>query len=305
MKKFYLLLLIHNLIGLQLHSQVNKRAPRKKNSYIKTEALKLVLPNYKLRFPKTITILKKNSSANKTYKYKRKKGKYREMGKAKKRHSKKLKIVNEEAIFQFKKKSLRDGIGMDLFLFSKSKFTELEVYLSKNQKDWIPLGNCTAEKPYLDFLNLPKDKFTFVKIKQKRANHQEIAIDKLAIRKVRKGEIGVVRRIKGDQLTTKNDKVFLKIYDSGKIDADRVAISLNRQLIEGDQLLLRRNNFIPLPLEPGTNELIITALDEGNIGPTTVRIKIIDGITIYNGKFRLKKSKQGVITIHKGSTSIR
>lgn len=299
MKKSYLPILITLFSWLNLHGQVRSKSNSKKNFVIKSENKRLVIPNKKLRFPKKIIVFDKNSETGKPYNYNSKKSRYSPKGSSTKSSTKTIKIKNGEAIFRFKKNAIKDRIGSDMYLISKNELFDLTVYVSKNRKNWVEAGVFTPEAPYIDLFNLQNEDYTFVKLKNASLSNNVVEISKLAVVKARKGEIGITRRIKENELFTKNDRVLLKLYDFGKPDFDRVSVSMNEKLIDGNKLLARKSQFITLNLQPGENIVAITAINEGYITPNTVDIKVVDGFFINIGRFRIKKGKKKVFTIHK------
>lgn len=74
-----------------------------------------------------------------------------------------------------------------------------------------------------------------------------------------------------------NETVKVTLWDDAAEDGDIVSIYLNGVwVLENIQLLNQPQNFY-LKINPGDNHLILFAVNEGDVGPNTVAMKINDG----------------------------
>jgi hypothetical protein len=80
----------------------------------------------------------------------------------------------------------------------------------------------------------------------------------------------------GDFVTS-SDKMTFICRDHMMFDGDRVQIRVNDQVIVPNLLLENSYKEITVPLEIGFNKVEFIALNQGEAGPNTAELKIIDG----------------------------
>lgn len=73
----------------------------------------------------------------------------------------------------------------------------------------------------------------------------------------------------------KSKNFMLSIYDSGKIDDDRINLFIDGKLILEDYSIKKEKKEIPLQLLNAKTSVKVVALNEGTSAPNTVKIEII------------------------------
>lgn len=79
------------------------------------------------------------------------------------------------------------------------------------------------------------------------------------------------------EFVTSSDKMIFLCRDHMMFDGDRVQIKLNGKVIVQNLLLENAYKEIEVPLEVGFNKIEFIALNQGDAGPNTAELKIIDG----------------------------
>ena len=95
----------------------------------------------------------------------------------------------------------------------------------------------------------------------------------------------------------KSDKIYLQIKDFRLFDGDLISIKVNGRVISKTKLLTKWNRFVMIPLKKGENKIVVKAKTEGWVKPNTMDLKIVDGIKINIGSYRLKKKRSKTIKI--------
>lgn len=106
-----------------------------------------------------------------------------------------------------------------------------------------------------------------------------------------------------DSLDVTGPHVTARFYDSASEDGDRIAIKINDELIEEDLLLTNAGDYIELNLNPGENQLQISALNEGEGSPNTVSVEFISYLDSEHGVI-LKSADYNLLTGQSGTISI-
>ncbi|MBZ9778186.1 hypothetical protein LB452_04550 [Psychroflexus sp. CAK8W] len=101
----------------------------------------------------------------------------------------------------------------------------------------------------------------------------------------------------GDFVTS-SDKMTFICRDHMMFDGDRVQIKVNGQVIVQNLLLENAYKEITIPLEIGFNKIEFIALNQGDAGPNTAELKIIDGSKL------LSRNVWNLLTGVKASTVI-
>lgn len=79
------------------------------------------------------------------------------------------------------------------------------------------------------------------------------------------------------EFVTSSDKMVFICRDHMMFDGDRVQIRVNDEIIVQNLLLENSYKEITVPLEIGFNKIEFIALNQGEAGPNTAELKIIDG----------------------------
>ncbi|NEV93191.1 hypothetical protein G3567_03390 [Psychroflexus sp. YR1-1] len=101
----------------------------------------------------------------------------------------------------------------------------------------------------------------------------------------------------GDFVTSSDEMTFI-CRDHMMFDGDRVQIRVNDQIIVDNLLLENAYKEITIPLETGFNKIEFIALNQGEAGPNTAELKIIDGSKL------LSRNVWNLLTGVKASTVI-
>ena len=93
--------------------------------------------------------------------------------------------------------------------------------------------------------------------------------------------------------------VTLRIYDAGKVDDDRIAITINGEAILDNYAITREPKEIEIILETGKSTVEVTALNEGSKPSNTVKVEIKDGHKVISARTSLKKGEKASLTLIK------
>jgi len=211
-----------------------------------------------------------------------------------------LKTLNY-VVFKFKKKAIRGVTGIDLYVFTDTITGPILCAVSLDGKSWKKAGILRGTQRYLDFSSEigPDERYTYLKIQPIGAQPHSTKLFQVAIFKPHQGLFGITSKINRGKIYTNSNTVYLQITDFRVFDGDRISIQINGQHIAKKKLLTRRSRFIKIPLEKPVTEIVITALNEGYKPPNTLDLKLVDGITIHIGTYRLKKGRRKRIVILK------
>lgn len=137
------------------------------------------------------------------------------------------------------------------------------------------------------------------KIQKSKKVSQEVK-DKISLK--RSIDTLTMSTVKADEnlnVFVKNTETTLVIYDAGKVDDDRVQISINGTIILDDYSILRERKRIPIQLEKGTSKIEVLALNEGTSAPNTVKVEILDGDHLITTRTSLKTGNKASLTLIK------
>lgn len=98
--------------------------------------------------------------------------------------------------------------------------------------------------------------------------------------------------------TTNND-LTLTIYDSGKVDDDRIRLLVNGEEILADYSIVRKPKQIPIRFTAPETKIEIIALNEGESAPNTVKIELKDGVHLITTRSSLKKGEVATLSLIK------
>lgn len=101
----------------------------------------------------------------------------------------------------------------------------------------------------------------------------------------------------GDFVTSSDQMTFI-CRDHMMFDGDRVQIRVNDKIVVENLLLENAYKEITIPLEIGFNKIEFIALNQGDAGPNTAELKIIDGSEL------LSRNVWNLLTGVKASTVI-
>jgi hypothetical protein len=112
------------------------------------------------------------------------------------------------------------------------------------------------------------------------------------VKKVNGRELDVQYKMK-----TRADSVVIEVWDKGRIDGDKISLYLNDKLIEQELELVQEKRRIVLHLQPGTNYLVMNALNLGSIPPNTAAMYIYNGDEKISVKISSTIGTSGAIEI--------
>lgn len=95
----------------------------------------------------------------------------------------------------------------------------------------------------------------------------------------------------------KNRAATLIIYDAGKVDDDRVKITINGAIILEDYSILREKKEIPITIETGITKIDVIALNEGTKATNTVKVEILDGDNLITTRTSLNEGETATLTL--------
>lgn len=101
---------------------------------------------------------------------------------------------------------------------------------------------------------------------------------KQAYKKNFEGKFGNFPKVDMDlgSFHTKSEFVYIKSYDFGKFDGDKVQIAINGKVHTYNLLLTHKIKTVKIPLDVGINKIEVTALNEGDFSPNTGYFAFID-----------------------------
>ncbi len=74
-------------------------------------------------------------------------------------------------------------------------------------------------------------------------------------------------------VTVSQREVELVLCDNGdQIDGDRIRLTVNGKVILEDHTLIGEGTTVPISLDEGANQIVILALNEGDVSPNTVEV---------------------------------
>lgn len=106
-----------------------------------------------------------------------------------------------------------------------------------------------------------------------------------------------IRKDENLNVFVKQKKVTLLIYDAGKVDDDRVSITVNGELVLEDYSIEREKKELEIVLQEGKSVIEVTALNEGTKPPNTVKVEIKDGSRKISTRTSLKKGEKASLTL--------
>jgi hypothetical protein len=98
-------------------------------------------------------------------------------------------------------------------------------------------------------------------------------------------------------VTLSSDQVSILVWDKGIVDGDRISLYLNGEIILSDFTVSKKKKELTLHLNPGSNYLVLHALNLGKIPPNTAAIQIEDGGRKKNITLNSNMRRSGVLEI--------
>lgn len=111
--------------------------------------------------------------------------------------------------------------------------------------------------------------------------------------------MSTVKATENLNIFVKNREAALVIYDAGKVDDDRVQITINGAVILNDYSILQEKKRIPVTLVNGTSKIEVLAINEGTSAPNTVKVEILDGDNLITTRTSLKTGQKASLTLIK------
>lgn len=298
MNKYLYILLLLCIISIHLSAQPIEPVLKNRKVYFNIDSTIITLPLNKVLFANEITdnhsTLK--DSVNFKIQAKQIKGYLKDQ--------KKIPILNhlplaagQSAVFKFKKNKIKNIPGADIYVFTGKAEGDYQVAISKDGNQWIDVGKVNTSKKYINLGTKVKNEETFSFIKISNPNSSTLVVVQIAVIKSKHASLGKAFSFREEAIHTEEPLVYFQIKDFRRFDGDRISLIVNGKKMIKNKLLTKWNKFIEIPLRYGENKITIKAENEGLTKPNTVDIKLIDGIKINIGSFRLKKNKKKSLTI--------
>ncbi|WGK66116.1 hypothetical protein [Croceiramulus getboli] len=96
---------------------------------------------------------------------------------------------------------------------------------------------------------------------------------------------------------TADEAVDLIVYDAGKIDQDRITITVNGEALLTDFETTAEQKVMRIPLEKEQTIIQILALNEGSSPPNTAKIEVRDSQNYVQTITNLKKGESATLTV--------
>ncbi len=94
-------------------------------------------------------------------------------------------------------------------------------------------------------------------------------------------------------------QLVVSIYDSGKVDNDRIDLYVDNQLILKDYSIKKERKNIPLTIKRKRISVKVVALNEGSSAPNTVKIEVRSGKDFVSTKTTLKTNESATLSLVK------
>ncbi len=111
--------------------------------------------------------------------------------------------------------------------------------------------------------------------------------------------MSIVKKDENLNVFTKTNKVILSIYDSGKVDNDRINLYVDDVLILADYSIEKAKKHIPIAITKTTTVVRVEAIDEGTSAPNTVKVEIQDGPNLITTRTSLKTGEKAELSLIK------
>ncbi len=98
-------------------------------------------------------------------------------------------------------------------------------------------------------------------------------------------------------VTVLNNEITLQVWDKNRVDGDEISLYLNGKPILENYTVSKTKKTINIQLEPGSNILVMHALNLGRVPPNTAAININDGVKKTNVTLVSDLHKSGAVEI--------
>lgn len=105
-----------------------------------------------------------------------------------------------------------------------------------------------------------------------------------------------VKNLENLNVFAKGNEVILSIYDSGKVDGDRINLFVNDRLVLDNFTITAEKQKIILKRQKEPLRVKIVALDEGSSAPNTVKIEALDKNNLMSTRTLLKTLEEASLT---------
>lgn len=123
---------------------------------------------------------------------------------------------------------------------------------------------------------------------------------KLNLRKMMDSlNMNILRKDEVLSLFTKSDKVIFEIYDGGKEDGDRISVFVNDKEILSNYKANKEKKYFTVDVINDKTSVRIKAMNEGDIAPNTVVVRIKDKSNSIKALSNLKENDETQIDILK------
>lgn len=109
--------------------------------------------------------------------------------------------------------------------------------------------------------------------------------------------MSVVKKDETLNIFTKTKNVVISIYDSGKVDDDRINLYVDGELILEDYSILKEKKEIPIKITKEYTTIKVVALNVGESAPNTVKVEILDGSDLITTRTSLKTNESATLTL--------
>lgn len=111
--------------------------------------------------------------------------------------------------------------------------------------------------------------------------------------------MSVVKKDENLNIFVNQSNVTLSVYDSGKVDDDRINVYVNDVLVLENFAIAAEKKDIPLQLQGSTLNVRVEAVNEGTSAPNTVRVELKDGNELIRTRTSLSTGEQAQLTLIK------
>ncbi len=100
-------------------------------------------------------------------------------------------------------------------------------------------------------------------------------------------------------VVVKSEVLILSIYDSGKIDGDRINLYINGELVLEDFTIEKEKKQIPIKIKGKKTSIRVEALNEGSSSPNTVKVELNGPSDYLETKTTLIEGENAYLTLIK------
>ncbi len=135
------------------------------------------------------------------------------------------------------------------------------------------------------------------KIQKSSKVSQELKDRVSAKRSVDTLTMSIVKNRENLNIFTKTKNVTVSIYDSGKVDNDRINLYVDDTLLLEDFVIEGAKKNIPITITKPVTEIRVEAIDEGTSAPNTVKVEIKDGTNLITTRTSLKTGESATLSL--------